>query len=63
VGCLIATTTYEMDLSPQVQQLREIWDKTLLNTKLGKHFMNEFKEFHYSFSHAVANYERENPLF
>ena len=62
-GCLIATATYGSEMSPQVQQLRELRDKTLLNTKLGAGFMSGFNEFYYSFSPAVADYERANPLF
>ena len=62
-GCLIATATYGSELAPQVQQLREIRDKTLLSTKVGTSFMKEFNAFYYSFSPLIADYERENPLF
>jgi hypothetical protein len=62
-GCLIATATYGSELAPQVQQLRELRDNTLLQTKSGTSFMNTFNDFYYSFSPAIADYERENPLF
>ena len=62
-GCLIATATYGSELAPQVQQLREIRDKELLNSKAGTNFMKIFNDFYYSFSPAIADYERENPIF
>jgi hypothetical protein len=62
-GCLIATATYGSELAPQVQTLREIRDNSLLGTESGTNFMNSFNEFYYSFSPAVADYERENPAF
>ncbi len=62
-GCLIATATYGSELAPQVQQLREIRDNSLLNTESGTSFMNSFNEFYYSFSPIIADYERENPIF
>ncbi len=62
-GCLIATATYGSELSPQVQQLRELRDNQLLQTKSGNSFMSIFNEFYYSFSPFIADYERENPLF
>jgi len=62
-GCLIATATYGSELAPQVQQLRELRDNSLLNTELGTNFMNSFNEFYYSFSPVIADLERENPVF
>ena len=62
-GCLIATATYGSELAPQVQQLRELRDNTLLNTKSGSAFMAGFNQFYYSFSPIIADYERENPIF
>jgi hypothetical protein len=62
-GCLIATATYGSELAPQVQKLREIRDTKLLNSKVGSSFMKGFNEFYYSFSPAIADYERENPIF
>ena len=62
-GCLIATATYGSELSPQVQQLRELRDNKLLKSELGTSFMNSFNTFYYSFSPPIADYERENPLF
>ena len=32
-------------------------------TQSGSAFMNGFNQFYYSFSPAVADYERENPVF
>ena len=62
-GCLIATATYGTELAPQVQQLRELRDNTLLQTNSGTLFMESFNEFYYSFSPYIADYERENPAF
>ena len=62
-GCLIATATYGSELAPQVQQLRELRDNQLLNTKSGTAFMGTFNDIYYSFSPIIADYERENPLF
>jgi len=62
-GCLIATATYGTELAPQVQQLREIRDQKLMNTKSGQSFLNSFNEFYYSVSPHIADYERENPIF
>ena len=61
-GCLIATATFGSELSPQVQQLRELRDNTILNTKSGMAFMTTFNQFYYSFSPTVADYEREHPI-
>ena len=62
-GCLIATATFDSELAPQVQQLREIRDTKLLQTESGKSFLNLFNTFYYSFSPQIADYERENPAF
>ena len=60
---MIATATYGSELAPQVQQLRELRDNTILQTESGSAFMTSFNEFYYSFSPAVADFERENPIF
>ena len=62
-GCLIATATFGSELAPQVQQLREIRDNSLLQTASGSAFMESFNQFYYSFSPAIADLERENPVF
>ena len=62
-GCLIATATYGSEFAPQVQQLRELRDNSLLHTESGKSFMSSFNDFYYSFSPQIADYERENPVF
>lgn len=62
-GCLIATATFGSELAPQVQQLRELRDNTVLKTNSGITFMTTFNQFYYSFSPAVADFEREQPLF
>jgi len=62
-GCLIATATYGSELAPQVQQLRELRDNSLLQTKSGTAFMESFNKIYYSFSPIIADYERENPVF
>ncbi len=62
-GCLIATAAFGSEMAPQVQLLREIRDNTVLQTESGSAFMTGFNQFYYSFSPAVADYERENPAF
>jgi hypothetical protein len=62
-GCLIATAAYGSEMAPQVQFLREIRDDKVMSTESGASFMSGFNEFYYSFSPAIADYERENPAF
>ncbi len=62
-GCLIATAAFGSELAPQVQQLREIRDNSLLQTESGSAFMESFNQFYYSFSPTIADLERENPIF
>ena len=62
-GCLIATAPFGSEMAPQVQFLREIRDNTVLQTESGTSFMAGFNQFYYSFSPAIADYERENPAF
>ena len=62
-GCLIATATYGSELAPQVQQLREFRDNTLLKTESGSVFMTGFNQIYYSFSPTIADWERQNPVF
>ena len=62
-GCLIATAAYGSELAPQVQQLRELRDNSLLQTASGTSFMNTFNDFYYSFSPTIADWERKNPVF
>ena len=62
-GCLIATAIYGSEMAPQVQQLREIRDNSLLQTESGRSFMESFNQFYYSFSPTIADLERENPIF
>ena len=62
-GCLIATAAFGSELAPQIQQLRELRDNTVLQTESGTSFMTGFNHFYYSFSPAIADYERENPAF
>jgi len=62
-GCLIATAAFGSEMAPQVQFLREIRDYTVLQTQSGSTFMTGFNQFYYSFSPAIADYERENPAF
>ena len=62
-GCLIATAAYSSEMAPQIQQLRELRDNTVLSTQSGIAFMSGFNQFYYSFSPSVADLERENPIF
>ncbi len=61
-GCLIATATFGSELAPQVQQLRELRDNTILQTSSGMAFMTTFNQFYYSFSPTIADLEREHPI-
>ena len=62
-GCLIATATYDSELAPQVQQLRELRDNQLLQTESGTVFIGMFNDIYYSFSPTIADMEREHPMF
>lgn len=62
-GCLIATATFGSEMVPQIQQLRELRDNTILSTESGTVFMSGFNQFYYSFSPHIADLERENPIF
>ena len=62
-GCLIATATFGSELAPQVQQLRELRDNTILSTESGTAFMTGFNQVYYSFSPSIADLERESPVF
>ena len=60
-GCLIATAAFGSELAPQVQQLRGFRDNIALKTMAGSSFMQVFNTWYYSFSPAVADYERDAP--
>lgn len=59
--CLIATAAFGSDFAPQVQTLREFRDDIALRTFAGSNFMLVFNQWYYSFSPAVADYERSAP--
>ena len=50
-------------MSPQVQMLREIRDNQLMNTESGSAFMSAFNNVYYSFSPAIADMQRDSPMF
>ena len=62
-GCLIATAAFGSEMSPQVQQLRELRDNVIMQTASGHTFMTGFNQIYYSFSPYVADFERENIVF
>ena len=62
-GCLIATAAFGSEMSPQVQQLRELRDNVVMQTASGHTFMTGFNQIYYSFSPYVADFERENIVF
>jgi len=62
-GCLIATATYDSELAPQVQLLREIRDSVVFTSGSGVIFMGAFNSLYYSFSPTIADWERQNPVF
>ena len=61
-GCLIATSTYDSELSHQVQSLRNIRDDIVLNNQYGKKFMVIFNNVYYTFSPTISDLERDHPL-
>ena len=60
-GCLIATAAYGTELAPAVQRLREA-RQGLAETGAGSAFLSAFNHAYYSFSPAVADAERQNPV-
>jgi len=62
-GCLIATAAYGSEMAQQVQSLRELRDSNLLSTSSGTAFMSGFNTLYYSFSPAIADLERQSPIF
>ncbi|MEM3024451.1 MAG: CFI-box-CTERM domain-containing protein, partial [Candidatus Nitrosotenuis sp.] len=62
-GCLIATAAYGTELSPQVQQLRELRDTIVTKTDSGTIFLSVFNDIYYLFSPTVADWERQSPTF
>jgi hypothetical protein len=55
--CLIATATFQSELAPQVQFLRNFRDQQITHTFAGTNFMTVFNTVYYSFSPTVAQYE------
>jgi hypothetical protein len=62
-GCLIATAAFGSEMTPQIQQLREVRDNVVMQTVSGHAFMTTFNQVYYSFSPYVADFERENVVF
>lgn len=62
-GCLIATAAYGSELAPEVQQLRELREDTVMRTESGSSFMQIFNNAYYAVSPTIADYERENEIF
>ena len=62
-ACLIATATFGSELAPQVQELREVRDNIVLNSRVGTAFMTGFNQLYYSFSPTIADWERQSPVF
>lgn len=62
-GCLIATAAYGSEMASQIQILRELRDDKLLSTSSGSAFMTGFNTLYYSFSPAIADLERQSPIF
>jgi streptogramin lyase len=57
--CLLATATYDSELSPQVELLREFRD-SIMNSQTGASFLTIFNSWYYSFSPYVAKELRNN---
>lgn len=62
-GCLIATAAFGSEMAPQVQQLREIRDRYITQTKSGSDFITSFNTLYYTFSPTIADLQRENAAF
>ncbi len=60
-SCLIATAAFGSEFAPQVQELRAFRDSIAMQTFAGANFMVSFNAWYYSFSPAVADYERQSP--
>lgn len=60
-NCFIATATFGSALAPQVQFLRNLRDKEIMNTYVGWNFMIAFNAWYYSFSPAVAQSITQHP--
>ena len=60
--CIIATTTFGSELTPEVQFLREFRDQTVLSTFAGVQFMQAFNAWYYSFSPSVADFIASQPV-
>lgn len=60
-SCLIATAAFGSEFAPQVQELRAFRDGIAMQTFAGANFMTSFNAWYYSFSPAVADYERQSP--
>ena len=61
-GCLVATAAYGTELAPAVQKLREA-RQDLAGTGAGAAFLTAFNAAYYSFSPALADLERQSPVF
>ncbi len=62
-ACLIATAAFGSELAPQVQELREVRDNIVLNSRVGTAFLTGFNQLYYSFSPTIADWERQSPVF
>jgi len=55
-ACIIATSTFGSELSPEVQFLRGFRDHLVMETFAGSQFMLVFNAWYYSFSPSVAGF-------
>ena len=62
-GCLVATAAYGTELAPQVQALRELRDGVAQESAYGAALMAWLNGAYYAVSPAVADLERQSPLF
>ncbi len=60
-GCFIATAAYGSPLAPQVQFLRELRDQVLRKTNWGHRFFEEYWEYYYQISPAIAARMEQDP--
>jgi len=58
--CIIATVTYDSEVSSEVNLLRRFRDKIVLNSYVGQQFYKAFNAFYYSWSPHIAQIIHEN---
>jgi hypothetical protein len=61
-GCFIATAAYGSAMAPEVQFLREIRDNVLRQTNWGRNFFDDYWQYYYRISPAIADEMGRDPV-